>query len=116
MSIEVAIACVDPDIYFRWWWGGGGGSPDGRKQPEQHCFCYQLNYRGGPLDLCQRKLYFSKDPEGAQHFPHFFFLGGVQMLISIETHTTFDFLGSWGVWTPIPPLDLHMEKCSKYIT
>ena len=56
--------------------GGGGGSPDGRKQPEQHCFCYQLNYRGGPLDLCQRKLYFSKDPEGAQHFPHFFFFGG----------------------------------------
>ena len=35
--------------------------------------------------LIQRKLYFSKDPEGVQHFPGG---GGVQMLISIETHIT----------------------------
>ena len=33
--------------------------------------------------LLQRKLYFSKDPEGIQHFP-----GGVKMLISIETNIT----------------------------
>ena len=26
-------------------------------------------YRGGPMVLSQRKLYFSKDPEGVQHFP-----------------------------------------------
>ena len=33
------------------------------------------------MDLLQRKLYFSKDPEG-----------GVQMLISIVIHTTLDYL------------------------
>ena len=36
-------------------------------------------YRGGPIFLLQRKLYFSKDPEGVQHFPGgptFFFGGG----------------------------------------
>ena len=59
--------------------------------------------------LLQRKLHFSKDPEGAQHFPgggggsNFFQGGGdrgkVQMLISIETHITCDFPG--GVRTPI---------------
>ena len=47
--------------------------------------------------LLQRKLYFSKDPEGVQHFPGgvqlFFRGGGVQMLISIETHITCDFPG-----------------------
>ena len=60
-------------------------------------------YRGGPVDLLQRKLNFSKDPEGVQHFLHFGWGGGgSQMLISIGTHTTFDFLGSWGVETPIP--------------
>ena len=34
-------------------------------------------------------LYFTKDPEGVHHFPgggSSFFPGGVQMLISIETH------------------------------
>ena len=46
--------------------------------------------------LLQRKLYFSKDPEGVQHFQggvQLFSRGGrgVQMLISIETHITCDF-------------------------
>ena len=35
--------------------------------------------------LLQRKLYFSKDPEGSNIFQ------GVQMLISIETHVPCDF-------------------------
>ena len=37
--------------------------------------------------LLQRKQYFSKDPEGAQHFLGGvqLFPGGVQILISIET-------------------------------
>ena len=56
--------------------------------------------------LLQRKLYFSKDPEGVQHFPggggSNFFQGGwgVLMLISIETHITCDFPGESG--PPIP--------------
>ena len=62
--------------------------------------------------LLQRKLYFSKDPEGIEHFPggggevqHFPMGGGVQMLISIETHITCDFLREKGSGPHIPPLD-----------
>ena len=55
--------------------------------------------------LLHRKLYFSKDPEGVQHLPggrgsNFFQGEGVQMLISIETHTICDFPGGSG--PPIP--------------
>ena len=55
----------------------------------------------------QRKLYFSKDPEGVQHFPggsNFFHGGGrgVQMLISIETHIT-NIPGGGRSRPPIPP-------------
>ena len=49
--------------------------------------------------LLQRKLYFSKEPEGVQHFSgggSNFFQRGVQMLISMETHITCDFLGGGG--------------------
>ena len=49
------------------------------------------------ITLQQRKLYFSKDPEGVQLFTRGggsnFFQAGVQMLISIETHITCDFPG-----------------------
>ena len=50
------------------------------------------------ITLQQRKLYFSKDPEGVQLFtrgggPTFSRGGGIQMLISIETHITCDFPG-----------------------
>ena len=50
--------------------------------------------------LLRRKLYFSKESEGVQHFPGGggvqLFTGGwgVQMLFSIEFHITFDFSGS----------------------
>ena len=48
--------------------------------------------------LLQRKLYFSKDPEGVQHLPGGWggdptFSRGAQILISIETHITCDFPG-----------------------
>ena len=47
--------------------------------------------------LLQRKLYFSKDPEGVQHFQGgSTFSRGIQMLISIEAHITCDFPGGGG--------------------
>ena len=66
--------------------------------------------------LSQRKLYFSKDPEGVQLFPggsNFF--QGVQMLISIETHIACDFPGGGGVQTSIPPLDPHITLLKRMI-
>ena len=64
--------------------------------------------------LLQRKLYFSKDTEGVQHFPGgpTFSGRGVQMLIAIKTHMTCDFPGGFGL--PIPPLDPHMTKMHCY--
>ena len=66
--------------------------------------------------LLPRKLYlyFTKDPEGVHCFPgvQLFTGGGVQMLISIETHITCDFPGG-GVRTPYPPLDPHMDNVVK---
>ena len=59
--------------------------------------------------LSQRKLYFSKDPEGVQQFPGGggpTFSRGVQMLISIETHIICDLPGGSG--PPFPPLVLHL--------
>ena len=68
--------------------------------------------------LQRKKLYFSKDLEGVQHFPggvqHFPGGGGVQlfsgeevlMLISFEIHITYDY--PRGVQTPYPPLDPHI--------
>ena len=76
---------------------------------------YFILYRGGPMVLLLRKLYlyFTKDPKksiifqgGVQLYPGG---GGVQMLISIETHIrTCDFPGGGGVRTPYPPLDPQM--------
>ena len=34
--------------------------------------------------------------------------GGVQMLISIETHKRTSYFPGGSVWTPYPPLDPHM--------
>ena len=59
-------------------------------------------------------LYFTKDPERVHYFPggggvKLFPGGGVQMLISLETHVrTCYFPGVGGVQTPYPPLDPHM--------
>ena len=66
--------------------------------------------------LLQRKLYFSKDPEGGPTFSrggggggsNFFKMGGgVKMLISVETHITCDFPGG-GLDPCPPPLDPHI--------
>ena len=68
--------------------------------------------------LLQRKLYFSKDPEGVQHFPEGGGVqlfsrggGGVQMLISIETHITCDFPGG-----PDPLSPLWIRTCLTHAT
>ena len=59
-------------------------------------------------------LYFTKDPEGSITFvqggvSNFFQGGGgVQMLISIETHIRTCYFSRWGVRTPYPPLDPHI--------
>ena len=58
-------------------------------------------------------LYFTKDPEGVHYFPSVKLFpgggGGVQMLISLETHVrTCYFPGGGDVRIPYPPLDPHM--------
>ena len=73
---------------------GGGSMSDGQKTI---CSMFSL----------QRNLYFSKDPEGVQQYPGVqLFPGGIQMLVSIETHITFDFQGASR--PHYPPLDPHM--------
>ena len=65
--------------------------------------------------LLLRKLYLTKDPEAVHYFPgaggvsNFFQGGGgVQMLISIETHIRTCYFPAGSVRTPYPPLDPHM--------
>ena len=60
-------------------------------------------------------LYFTKNPEGVHYFPgkgvpNFFQGGGggIQMLISLETHVRTCYFPGGGVRTPYPPLDPHM--------
>ena len=67
------------------------------------------------LLLSKLYLYFTKDPEGSINFQgggvsDFFQGGGVQMLISLETHVRTCYFpgGEEGVRTSYPPLDPHM--------
>ena len=57
-------------------------------------------------------LYFTKDPEAIHYFPWGgganFFQGGVQMLISIETHKRTCYFPGGVSGPPYPPLDSHM--------
>ena len=53
--------------------------------------------------LLQRKLYFSKDPEGVQHFPG----GGVQLFPGGKCILLAIFQGGTDPLSP-PPLDQHM--------
>ena len=93
--------------------GGGSGRGVQARLPENSLDTVFLSStyftvnRGGLMVLLQRRQYCSKDPERVQYFPggSNCFLGGgggrggVQMLISIETHMTCDFPG---VRTPYP--------------
>ena len=58
-------------------------------------------------------LYFTKDPKGVNYFSRgggvkLFPGGGVQMLVSLETHIRTCYFSGGGVRTPYPPLDPHM--------
>ena len=78
----------------------GGGGPTAEKQPQQRFFKPSTDFtviHGGSNIL---------QGGGVQHFQG----GGVQMLISIKTHITCDFLE--GVLTPCPPLDPRMFEQS----
>ena len=67
------------------------------------------------MALLQRKLYFSNDPEGVQHFPGGpTFFRGVQILISIKTRITCDFPGEFG--PPIPSGSAHVNNDTLLIT
>ena len=74
--------------------------------------------------LLQRKLYFSKDPEGVKHFPvgtgvqllpggrgsKYLFLSRMYIRVSIEPQITCVFLGGgWGSEPPIPTMDPHIN-------
>ena len=53
-------------------------------------------------------LYFTKNPEAVHYFPGAGGGGGVQMLISIQTHIRTCYFPGGSVRTPYPPLDPHM--------
>ena len=53
--------------------------------------------------LLQRKLYFSKDPEGVQHFPG----GGGPTFSRGEMHFTCNFPGGYRPPIPSPPGSAH---------
>ena len=65
--------------------------------------------------LLLRELYFSKDPEGVEHFPGEgpTFSRGVLMLISIKTHIACYFPGDRS--GPLHPLDPNMPALLVYV-
>ena len=89
---NVTENCGNPENFFR---GGGGGGVQGQQ-------------RGSNGFIIEKSILF-QGPEGGptfsrgvQHFPG----GGVQMLISIETHITCD----PDPLSPPPPLDPRMRN------
>ena len=56
--------------------------------------------------LLQRKLYFSKDPEGVQHFP-----GGGGGSNFFQGENAYNLWFSRGVQTPYPPLWIRTWPC-----
>ena len=89
----------------------GGSRPDGQKTVWTTFFLllnlfYSLLQRGSNGFITEKTVLF-QGSIGVQHFPG----GGgwgVQMIISIETHITCDFLGAGGPDPLPPPLDPHM--------
>ena len=91
---------MDPGFFS----GGGGPGPTTRKQSGQLVLNLFYSLQRGPMVLLKRKLYFSKDPEGVQHFPG----GGGATFSAKETHVTCDFPGVSG-----PPI---LPSGSTYVT
>ena len=60
-------------------------------------------------------LYFTKGPEGGQLFSrgvsNFFQGGGVQMLISLETHVRTCYFQGWGCPDPLSPSGSAQGQC-----
>ena len=72
-------------------------------------YSLQKGYNGFIAEKTILILY--QGSRGVQYFPggvQLFSWGGVQMLISIETHIRTCFFSKWGVRTPYPPLDPHI--------
>ena len=113
------MACADPGIFSGGWGEGGGPSPTAWKHLDNVLLLFFslqliLQFTEGVHCFFTEKTILFHWSRGVQHFPgggvNFFQGGGggLQMLISIETHIFCDFPG--GVQTPYPPspLDPHM--------
>ena len=99
---------MDPGFFFR---GGGGSRPD-----RQHIFFFSFfkssTYFTANGIISEKTILFQGSREGLTFFQgrSNFFQGGVQMLISIETHITCDFPGG-GSGPPNPPSgSAHVSK------
>ena len=80
--------------------GGGGSRPDGQKTVRTFFFCPQLILqftKGSNGFITEKTILFQGSRGGVQLFPG----GGVQMLISIETHITCDFQGGVRISYPL---------------
>ena len=92
----------------------GGPGPTVRKQSGQRFFFLVLNLfyslqRGSNGFITERKLYFSKDPEGVQHFPGGGGGGGGSNANLNRNHITCDFHGGPD---PLSPLWIHTCRAS----
>ena len=113
MSADILHAQIQN--FFR---GGGGPGPMARKQSGQRFvfvflvlnLFYSLQ-RGSNGFITEKTIPFYRSRGGpifSRGSNFFQGGGGVQMLISIDTHITCDFPGGGGGRPPIPLLDPHM--------
>ena len=112
--------CVDLGIFVMGGGGGGGSRPDSHKTAwTRFYFSPQLilQFTEGSNGFIAEKT-FPRIQRGSKHFPEggptFSMGGGVQMLISIETHITCEFPG-WGP-DPLSPTGSAHENCEGLFT
>ena len=97
----------------------GGPGLAARKQPGQHFLSLAyFTVSEGVNGFIAEKTILSQGSRGGQHFPKgggpIFSSGGVQMLISIETHITCDIPGGVVGLDPLPPSGSAHDKLSVY--